>query len=136
MAIVSACLAGVHCRFDCASKERADIVEMVRRGEAIPVCPEQMGGLTTPRPPAEHQTDGKVRSNLGEDVTDAYEFGAQEAVKMALLVGAKTAYLKSKSPMCGVGEIYDGSFSGKLIKGDGTFAKLLRKLGIDLRKID
>lgn len=133
--IVSACLAGFHCRFDCASKEREHIRVMVEKGEAIAVCPEQMGGLPTPRIPAE-QIGTKVISKAGDDVTAAYELGAQEALKMALLTGATEAHLKSRSPMCGPDKIYDGTFTGTLIEGDGIFAKLLKEKKIKVISVD
>ncbi|EQC50288.1 PF04463 family protein [Bacteriovorax sp. BSW11_IV] len=135
MKIVSACLAGVECRFDCQSKERQFIIDLVKEGKAIPVCPEQMGGLTTPRDPSEIQGD-KVLSNKGKDVTAQFNKGAQEALKMALLTGADEAYLKSKSPMCGCDEIYDGSFSGAITNGDGIFTKLLKEHGIKVNSVD
>jgi uncharacterized protein YbbK (DUF523 family) len=133
--IVSACLAGFHCRFDCASKERAEIKAMVESGEAIPVCPEQMGGLSTPREPSEIVND-RVITLSGTDVTDAFQKGAQEALKMAIMVNSTEAYLKSKSPSCGMDLIYDGSFSGKLVSGDGVFAKLLKERGIKIHIVD
>jgi uncharacterized protein YbbK (DUF523 family) len=133
--IVSACLAGIHCRYDCASQERESIREMVARGEAIPVCPEQLGGLATPRPPAEIIGD-KVVNNLGQDVTQQYIKGAQEALLIAQLTNATEAYLKSKSPMCGAGQVYDGSFTGTLKAGDGVFTRKLRELGIKIFSID
>ena len=133
--IVSACLAGFHCRFDCASKERAEIKAMVESGEAIPVCPEQMGGLSTPREPSEIVND-RVITLSGTDVTEAFQKGAQEAFQMATMINATEAYLKSKSPSCGVDLIYDGSFSGKITKGDGVFAKLLKDHGIKIHSVD
>lgn len=133
--IVSACLAGFHCRFDCASKERADIKQMVESGEAIAVCPEQMGGLSTPREPSEI-VGKKVLTSSGRDVTQEFELGAQEALKMAMLVNASEAFLKSKSPSCGLGKIYDGTFSGKLVDGDGYFVKLLKERGIKVYSVD
>lgn len=133
--IVSACLAGFHCRYDCASQERESIRIMVENGDAIAVCPEQMGGLPTPRVPAEIQGE-KVLSKIGTDVSMEYLTGAQEAMRMAEMVNAKEAYLKSKSPMCGSGLIYDGTFSGTLTSGDGVFTRLLKKRGIKIHRID
>lgn len=133
--IVSACLAGFQCRYDCAHQERDSIRLMVERGEAIAVCPEQMGGLSTPRTPAEIIGD-KVISKTGEDVTEAYLKGAQEAFKMAQLVGATQAYLKSRSPMCGQGKVYDGTFSGTLTDGDGILTKLLKENKIQVISVD
>ncbi|MEK2643799.1 DUF523 domain-containing protein [Bdellovibrio sp. BCCA] len=135
MKIVSACLSGVHCRYDCKAQARSSIEEMVRNGEAIPVCPEQMGGLSTPRPPAERIGD-KVLTKSGEDVTAQYHQGALEALQIAKLCGAMEALLKSKSPMCGHGKIYDGTFSGNLTEGDGVFAELLKKHGIKITVVD
>ncbi|MGZ3770650.1 MAG: DUF523 domain-containing protein [Bdellovibrio sp.] len=135
MKIVSACLAGVHCRYDCKAQPRKEIEKLVHNGEAIPVCPEQLGGLSTPRPPAEKIGD-KVLTNNGQDVTTQYTTGAQEALKIAQLCGAKEALLKSKSPMCGCGKIYDGSFKGTLTEGDGVFAELLKKHNIPVTEVD
>lgn len=135
MKIVSACLAGIECRFDCKSKTSIQIVEMIEKGEAIPLCPEQLGGLSTPRTPAEIIGD-KVIDKNGIEVTKQYHHGAKEALKIAKLAGASEAYLKSKSPMCGSDQIYDGSFSSNLIEGDGIFAKLLKENGIIVKKID
>lgn len=131
--VVSACLAGLNCRYDCQSKERINIVEMVKRGEAIAVCPEQMGGLPTPRPPAEMQGE-RIITNQGIDVSKEYENGAQEALKLVRLYGIKKAILKSRSPMCGVYRIYDGSFTGELKEGSGVFAQLLDQNGFELHE--
>nr|BFD65191.1 DUF523 domain-containing protein [Bdellovibrio sp. HAGR004] len=135
MKIVSACLSGVHCRYDCKAQTRSSIEEMVQNGEAIPVCPEQLGGLPTPRPPAERIGD-RVLTNQGADVTAEYQRGAQEALRIAKLTGATEALLKSKSPMCGCGKIYDGTFSGNQKDGDGVFAELLKNHGIKVTPID
>lgn len=126
MIIVSACLAGVKCAWNGDARPCQQVIDLVKRGEAIPVCPEQLGGLTTPRPPAE-QKGGRVFTRDGEDVTTEFERGARAALRIAKLAGCKEAILKSKSPSCGSGKIYDGTFSGKLIDGDGVFAKLLKK---------
>jgi len=133
--IVSSCLAGFCCRYDGDHKERIDIVKLVEEGRAIPVCPEQLGGLSTPREPAELHGD-KVITNTGKDVTSEYVKGAAEALKMLKLTGSKKAILKSKSPMCGCDLIYDGSYSGKTIKGDGIFTTLLKENGIEVESID
>ena len=135
MKIVSACLSGVPCRYDCKAQTRLPVEEMVQNGEAIPVCPEQLGGLSTPRPPAERIGD-KVLTNQGADVTAEYQRGAEEALRIAKLAGATEALLKSKSPMCGCGKIYDGTFTGNLKDGDGVFAELLKKHGIKVAVID
>jgi len=133
--IVSACLAGLNCRYDCASKEQAFIKAMVEKGEAIAVCPEQMGGLPTPRTPAEIMGE-QVISKSGEDVTQNYLRGALEAFKIVEMSKASEAYLKSKSPMCGGGLIYDGTHTGQLTRGDGIFTKLLKENGITIHSVD
>lgn len=135
MKIVSACLAGVHCRYDCKAQSRSDIEKMVQNGQAIPVCPEQLGGLPTPRPPAE-RVENQVLTKSGQDVTNQYKAGATEALNIAKLCGATEALLKSKSPMCGCGKIYDGSFTGTLAEGDGVFTELLKKHGIKVVEIE
>lgn len=129
MKIVSACLAGINCRWDGESRPCQKVVDLVKEGKAIPVCPEQLGGLTTPRTPAEQKED-RVFTKNGKDVTSQFERGAKEALKIALLANCEEAIIKSKSPSCGCGNIYDGTFSGKLIVGDGVFAKILKKNNI------
>ncbi len=126
MKIVSACLAGIKCRWDGDSRPCQKVIDLVKEGKAIPVCPEQLGGLTTPRMPCE-QKGNKVFAKDGKDVTDFFEKGAEEALKIANLAGCKEAILKSKSPSCGSGWVVDGTFSGKLVEGDGVLAKLLKK---------
>ena len=96
----------------------------------IPVCPEVLGGLDTPRPPAELQPDGRVMNRQGEDVTEAYRRGAELALKIARENGCTIAILKARSPSCGSGEVYDGTFSGILTPGFGVTARLLREAGI------
>lgn len=129
MIIVSACLAGLHCRYDGGEKPNNEVIRLVAEGKAIPVCPEQLGGLSTPRLPAEI-IDGRVIREDGVDVTSEFERGAQDALTLAKLAGAKSAILKAKSPSCGSGRIYDGSFSAKVIPGDGIMAELFKKNGI------
>jgi uncharacterized protein YbbK (DUF523 family) len=107
-------------------------MEMMAKGEAIPLCPEQLGGLPTPRPPAE-QKDGRVIAKTGEDMTEQFERGAEEALKITKLAECDEAILKSHSPSCGAGKVYDGTFSGVLVEGDGVFAKLLKENGIRVR---
>ena len=132
MIIVSACLAGVGCRYDGAAKPCESVIRLVAEDKALPLCPEQLGGLSTPRLPAEIIAE-KVIRNDGADVTAEFTRGAQEALKLARLVGAKTAILKARSPSCGCGKIYDGSFRGKLVEGDGVFAGLCKKDGIEVK---
>ena len=129
MQIVSACLAGIKCRYNGESFPVPEVTKMVKEGEAIPVCPEILGGLPIPRQPGE-QYKGKVLAKNGEDVTDEYVRGAGIALQIALLAGCSQAVLKARSPSCGSDRIYDGTFSGRLIDGDGIFAKLLKDHGI------
>jgi uncharacterized protein YbbK (DUF523 family) len=115
-----------------------DILQLVKEGKAIVVCPEQMGGCSTPRKPCEILSStgkdvldkkGKIINNAGEDVTDRFIAGAYETLKLANLFNIEAAIQKSKSPTCGCGEIYDGSFSGRLVKGNGVTAELLMQNG-------
>lgn len=126
MIIVSACLAGYRCRYDGKTKPDPSIVDLVKRGEAIPVCPEMLGGLACPRIPSERTPDGiKVLAKDGNDVTEAFLLGAKETLRIARLYGCTHAILKARSPSCGYGQVYDGSFSGTLRSGNGVTADLL-----------
>jgi len=129
--IVSQCLLGVRCRYDgkCAVNEAVSR-EALERGW-IPVCPEILGGLTTPRAPAERQGE-RVVNREGADVTENYRRGAEETLRLAKLYGAEYAVLKERSPSCGCGEIYDGTFTGSKIPGNGVTAQLLREAGIEV----
>ena len=131
MIVVSACLAGVECRYNNTSHTIPKIVEMVKTGNAIPLCPELLAGLPIPRPPAEQQ-NGIIISSSGDNQTSDYLFGSTIALKIALLIHCKKAILKSNSPTCGCGTIYDGTFSGRLITGDGLFTKLLKENSIEV----
>jgi uncharacterized protein YbbK (DUF523 family) len=127
--LVSACLLGCPCRYDGKSKPNAAVLALMEEHTLIPICPEQMGGLATPRLPAECK-DGGVFTQAGIDVTDQYRRGAEEALRLAKLYGCTCAILKERSPSCGSGEIYDGSFSRTLVDGDGVTAALLKQQGI------
>ncbi len=129
--MVSACLAGTPCRYDGRSNLRPEIAALVERGEAVPVCPEVLGGLPTPRTPSERKAD-RVVSASGDDVTAAFLAGAEAALYIAEEYGCCAAVLKARSPSCGCGRIYDGTFSHTLIDGDGLFAALLRKKGFQI----
>ena len=129
MMVVSACLAGVACRYDGTAFSCPTLAAMVESGQAIAVCPEVLGGLPIPRPPAEIQ-GGRIVTATGQDVTEAYRTGGLKAVDIALQNHCELAILKSRSPSCGVGRIYDGSFSGRIVAGDGIFADYLRQAGI------
>lgn len=127
--IVSACLLGIHCRYngECSADER--ILPLFEEHELIPVCPEQLGGLSTPRDPDEIK-DGKVFDSQGIDNSEYFKRGAEEVLKITKLFGAKCAVLKERSPSCGSFFIYDGTFTGKVIPGEGITSSLLRKNGI------
>lgn len=127
--IISACFMGVRCRYDgkCLRLERLD--ELMDKYNLIPLCPEILGGLGTPRSPAERVGD-KVINRSGQDVTGYFYRGAEETLKLARLYDCRYAVLKEKSPSCGSGKIYDGTFSGNLTDGYGITAEILLKNGI------
>ena len=127
--LISACLLGVSCRYDGGSKPVLSVEALMGRYQLVPVCPEQLGGLPTPRTPAERQ-GGRVITKDGRDVTAAYSRGAQETWKLAKLFGCDIAILKARSPSCGAQGIYDGTFTGTVIPGSGVTAELLRDAGI------
>ena len=128
--IVSTCLFGIPCRYDGKSVTDGELIEKIRKVcHPVPFCPEVYGGLTTPRDPAEIR-EGRVYSVKGKDVTDEYMRGAAECLRLAKMMDCKYALLKSRSPSCGKGTIYDGTFSGSLTEGDGVTAKILMENGI------
>ena len=127
--LVSACLLGVPCRYDGASKLCDAVSALAKTHTLIPFCPEIYGGLPTPRLPSECR-DGRVIRADGTDVTDAYGKGAEQALRLCRMLGIDGAILKSKSPSCGKGLIYDGSFTGMLTERDGVTAELLKKHGL------
>lgn len=127
--LVSACLMGVNCRYKGDGAMIPEIGRLMERCHLVPVCPEIMGGLATPRTPAE-RVGGRVVTRDGVDVTEAYERGAEEAARLAALYGCRYALLKERSPSCGSGEVYDGTFGRKLVPGDGVAAARLKKEGV------
>lgn len=129
--LISACLLGVNCRYDGGGKLIDEIDKLKEIYNLIPVCPEVYGGLQTPREPAEI-TDGKVINRKGEDVSKNFTRGANETLHLAKLYNCKFAILKERSPSCGFGQVYDGTFSGNLVKGNGYTAELLCKNGITI----
>lgn len=144
MKLVSACLAGIPCRFDGNAKTSSAVQDLVSTGRALPLCPEQLGGLPTPRPAAEIQGgngadvlagSAKVMTFDGEDVTEQFIKGAEEAANQAVEAGVSEALLKSKSPACGCTRIFDGTHSGRLTDGQGVFAAALEKRGIRIVEI-
>lgn len=127
--LVSACLLGKNCKYNGGNNLNQRVLDFIEGHEVIGVCPEQLGGLSTPRLPAEI-VDGVVTNKEGISVDVQFRKGAQTALAVALEKKVDLAILQSRSPSCGVKEIYDGSFSGKKIKGQGVFAKLLSARGI------
>lgn len=127
--LVSACLIGLPTRYAGDGKNVEWIESLADTHVLIPVCPEQLGGLPTPRPPCERLAAG-VFSKTGDDCTQAFSAGASHALRIARLSRCEAAILKQRSPSCGSGTIYDGSFSGRLIPGDGVAAGLLKAAGI------
>lgn len=139
--LISACLLGVNCKYNGGNNKADMLEELMDKVTFIPVCPEQLGGLTTPRLPSEIKAmdgaavlEGKanVISNKGEDVTIQFTKGAEETLRIAKLYNCEAAILKQRSPSCGSKEIYDGSFQGKVKPGLGVTAALLAKHGIKL----
>jgi len=129
--IVSACLLGVPCRYDGKAKPVGEVIALKDKYELIPVCAEVLGGLPTPRIGAEIVGDKVLRSD-GVDVTREYKTGADEVLKIALENQCTKAILKSKSPSCGKGEIYDGTYTRTLVKGNGILTSLLLKNNIEV----
>lgn len=129
MKLCSACLLGINCRYDGKNNLNKKVILLSRREILIPVCPEQLGGLSTPREICELRGK-RVVTRSGKDVTKNFLRGAKEVLKIAKLLNIREAILKQKSPSCGCGKIYDGSFSGRIIKGYGVTASLLKKEGI------
>lgn len=129
--VVSACLAGEPCRYDGKPNLVAGIRDLVLAGRALPVCPEVLGGLSVPRAPCE-LVAGEVVTPDGRNCTDAFRAGAAEGLRLAREGGCIAAVLKSRSPSCGCGQIYDGTFSHTIVEGDGIFAAVLRAAGLSI----
>ncbi len=129
--LISACLLGIPCRYDGRSVKAVDVSALREKYNLIPVCPEIYGGLPTPRTPSERQGDKTVMKD-GRDVTENYLRGAKAAYELCLELGCKKALLKEKSPSCGKGKIYDGSFTGTLTDGNGVTAEYLIARGIEV----
>ena len=129
--LVSACLLGINCKYNGENNKNEKVIEYLKDKEVIPICPEIMGGLPTPRVPSEILND-RVINKEGLDVTENFLKGAEEVLYLAKLLNVKKALLKAKSPSCGVGEIYDGTFTHKVISGDGITTRLLKENNIEV----
>lgn len=127
---MSACLLGEPCRYDARSVPSAQVRALAQTYELVPVCPEQLGGLPTPRVPCELQPDGRVVDCDGADRTNAFRAGAQAAVSIARETGCARAILKENSPSCGVNAVYDGTFNDRRVQGEGIAARALREAGV------
>ena len=127
--LISACLVGDKVKYDGHSNYNEKVKLLLEKYELVPFCPEVEGGLTTPRKPSERVKD-RVKMEGGRDVTKNFQNGAELALNICLYLGIKIAILKENSPSCGVNKIYDGSFSHKLIDGQGVTAELLKRKGI------
>ena len=133
--MVSSCLLGENCKYNGSNNYNKNVIEFVKGHEVIAVCPEVLGGLSIPRNPAEI-VDGVVMTKENESVDYEFRKGAEIALKQALDGQIDLAILQSRSPSCGIKQIYDGSFSGKLIEGKGVFAEMLSKAGIKLVDVE
>ncbi len=129
--LISACLLGIPCRYDGKCKNKIDLSLFEEVYNFIPICPEVDGGLPTPRTPSE-RVGNRVFMQDGTDVTENFISGAEAAYKKALEFDCKTALLKERSPSCGCGEIYDGSFTKTLMRGNGVAAEYLLERGISV----
>lgn len=143
MKLVSACLLGIKCRWNGEDNKNDRVLDLIHKEILIPVCPEQLGGLSTPRPKQEIQGGtgidvlerrAKVINEDGEDVTEQFTKGAEETLKIARLYRVKEFIGKSLSPSCSCSKIYDGTYSGNLLNGRGVTAELLRKNGIRIKE--
>ena len=129
--LVSACLVGENCKYNGKNNKNEKIIEFLKDKEVILVCPEVMGGLTTPRLKSEI-LNNKVINEINEDVTSYFVNGAKIALQRAINNDIKLAILKEKSPSCGSKKIYNGKFNGTLIDGSGVFATMLKEKGITI----
>ena len=135
MILVSACLIGINCKYSGGNNYNEKIFDLVKEGKAIPICPEQLGGLNTPRKPVELKVINGKRyaiDNEGNDLTENFERGALEVLNLAKNLNINKAILQPRSPSCGVNKIYSGNFDNKLVDGNGILAELLKQNGIDV----
>lgn len=138
---VSACLLGENCKYNGGNNKCEEIIKLGEKYTLIPICPECFAGLKIPRLPSEIK-NGRVYSKEGKDLTEEFNDGAEKALYVAQESGCQVAILKERSPSCGFGKIYDGTFSGNLVEGNGIAAQLLYDNGItiigesQLKKLD
>ena len=135
MILVSACLVGINCKYSGGNNYNQKIFDLVKEGKAIPICPEQLGGLNTPRKPVELKVINGKRyaiDNEGNDLTENFERGALEVLNLAKNLNINKAILQPRSPSCGINKIYSGNFDNKLVDGNGILAELLKQNGIDV----
>ncbi len=135
MFLVSACLCGMNTKYDGTNNFNQKIFDLVKDGKAIAVCPEQLGGLTTPRVPSEIK-NGKVINKNGIDVTDNFINGANQVLDLVKKFNIDKVILKSKSPSCGKGKIYSGYFNGELVDGNGILTQLLLDNNVEVISSD
>lgn len=133
--LVSACLLGENCKYNGGNNRNQKILDFLEGKEVIPVCPEQFGGLPTPRVPSEI-VNGIVTNKQGQVVDSEFRLGAEKALQIALENKVDLAILQSRSPSCGPTQIYDGSFSKKLVPGQGIFAQKIKEAGIKIMESD
>lgn len=133
--LISACLLGENCKYNGGNNYTPEVEALRERYELVPVCPEQLGGLPTPRTPAERVGD-RVVNREGADVTDAFRQGAEKTLEIARASGIAKAVFQVRSPSCGSGTVYDGTFSGTLTAGQGVTAELLEKNGVNICRSD
>ena len=133
--LISACLLGENCKYNGGNNFTPEVEALRKRYELVPVCPEQLGGLPTPRTPAERVGD-RVVNREGADVTDAFRQGAEKTLELARASGITKAVFQVRSPSCGSGTVYDGTFSGTLTAGQGVTAELLEKNGVNIYRSD
>lgn len=126
---ISACLLGLNYKYNGRNNYSEKLEELLEKHEVIPICPEVLGGLPIPRDPSEI-VKGEVLTNMGKSVDKEFKNGAKKALEIVKESGAELVILQSRSPSCGLGKIYDGSFTGRLVEGDGVFVKLLKDEGI------
>lgn len=126
---VSSCLLGINYKYNGGNNYSEKLEKLLEKHEVIPICPEVLGGLPIPRDPSEI-VNGEVLTDKGKSVDKEFRNGAKKALEIVIESGAELVVLQPRSPSCGLGEIYDGSFTGRLVDGDGVFVKLLKDEGI------